>query len=337
MEIDEIKNLVSRWLYEKASKDYVAHKLFDLKVFAAEHDINRELIGRIYEELEREHFFNIRAAGMVVEPNIGALIYCEEHGLVDPAVVEKQNDIRKRILEACVDIHEEKLSAYAYGGPGDMICKRANISRHDFDNNVEILAYQDYFEQQYPLDIWRIAPRGRETVKELRKRRKRLAEFENLKAGNDITPQARGHKIEDLLAEVIGEEGWKVKTGERPQGMEYDIVFSKDHEYFLVSCKWEKEAAQGEVVQLLITRAHDAGYYAGVFVSMLGYTDNCLVLAKERKTNQKVLLFGPEDVESLFSNAEAIFSDKKWFSDLLDEKIQKLVHQNIILVDGVSN
>jgi hypothetical protein len=49
------------------------------------------------------------------------------------------------------------------------------------------------------------------------------------------------------------------------------------------------------------------------------------------------MLGGRSDVESLFSNAEAIFSDKKWFSDLLDEKIQKLVHQNIILVDGVSN
>jgi hypothetical protein len=218
-----------------------------------------------------------------------------------------------------------------------MICERAGISQQDFSNNAGMLEYRDYIERQRPVYIWRITEKGRDTVKDLRKKRKRLAEFEKLKTGKDVSPQVRGHEIEDLLTEVIADEGWKVKTGERPQGMEYDIVFSKDHEYFLVSCKWEKEPAQGEVVQLLITRAHDAGYYAGVFISMLGYTDNCIVLTKERKTNQKVLLFGPKDVESLFSNAEEIFSEKRWFTNLLDEKIQKLIHQNIILVDGIAH
>lgn len=331
---EEIKKAILRRFYDGAFKDCVDYQ-FGLRAYAEEKGIGWELINEIYDELNDEGFFGTCCTSMVVEPSVKALVYCEDHQLVDLALVEQQKGIRIKILEACADILEEKLNPYAYGGIDcDTICKRAGISLQDYTNNAGILEYRDYIERQHPVFIWRITDRGRDAVKDLRKKRARLAEFEKLSKGKDVTPQARGHRIEDLLGEVANDEGWKVSKRVRTEGAEEDLIINKGRDYFLVSCKWEKAKIQWKEVSPLLSEAEWAGCYAGIMVSMSGFTDSCISRTKARKTPQKILLFGPRDVESLFLDAEQVFSEKLWFSDLLDEKIQKLVHRNAILVDG---
>jgi hypothetical protein len=265
---------------------------------------------------------------MVVTPSVKALVYCENHYLIDQTLFEKQNEIRKKILEACLDIQEKGPTSYAYGGElGDKICENANITRQEFENNKGILVYGDYIEQQYPLDIWRITTRGRDFVKELRKKRSRLAEFNKLKAQIGVTPQVRGHRLEDLLKEIIEDEGWNAEKRVRQLGMEFDIIFNRDYSYFMTSCKWEKEPIEADDLDQLVMRAQEMNCNAGILVSMSGFTDGCIVRARAKRPIQQVVLFGPEDLERVFLN-------EKRFTDLLDEKIRELKHKSAMLVDG---
>lgn len=333
-EKEEIKKAILRRLYDGAFKDKVDYK-FNMREYAEEKGIRCELIADIYDELKDAGFFGIYCSSMVVEPSIRALVFCEDHRLIDPVLVEHQKALRIRILEACADILEAKLSPYIYGGIDcNTICKRAGISLQDFDNNVGILEHLNFLERELSFLIWRITDKGNDAVKNLRRKRKRQTAFNELKAGI-VTPQERGHRIEDLLVEVIRDEGWNANSRIRAEGVEHDILFSKDREYFLVSCKWVSEKVCWSDIIPLISEAEGAGCYAGIVISMSGFTEECLRRARARKTPQKILLFGPKDVESLFSHAEEIFSEKKWFTDLLDEKIKRLVYKNNLLVDDV--
>jgi len=324
---EEIKKAILRRFYDGAFLANVDFK-FGLRAYAEEKGIGWELINEIYDELEEEGFFGRCYSPMVVEPSVKALVYCENNHLVDQALVDKQNEIRKRMLEAFVDVREEKLSPYAFGPPGDMICERANISRQDFDNNISILIYGDYIEQQVSMDIWRITEKGRETVKDLRRKRAHLKEFENLKDLIDMNRQVRGLKFQKLLAEVIEDEGWKVKEGARPHGKENDIVITNDLiNYFLVSCKWETEPIQVAVVEHLRSRAQGMVFSTGILVSMSGFTPNSIGEVLQGRTMKEIVLFGPEDIGAVFLN-------EKTFPDLLYEKIERLKHVGRVLVDG---
>jgi hypothetical protein len=325
---EAIKKAILRRFYDGAFLDGVDFRV-GLRAYAEEKGIGWELINEIYDELNDEGFFGICCTSMVVEPSVKALIHCETHQLVDPALVEKQNDIRKRILEASATVHEEKLSPYAYGASGDMICERGGISRQDFDNNAGILAYCGYFEQQHPLDIWRITDKGRELVTDLWRKRAHLREFEKLGALIDMTRQARGLMFQKLLAEVIEDEGWKVKEGARPQGKENDIVITKDLiNYFLVSCKWEAEPIQVPVVEHLRSRAQGMVFSAGILVSMSGFTPNCIDEVLQSRALKEIMLFGPGDIGAVFLN-------EKKFTALLYEKIERMKHVSRVLIDGI--
>jgi hypothetical protein len=324
MDKDEIKKAILVRLYDGAFKDDIDY-LVKLDEFASENGIERGLMGRIYEELEAEGFFGTICAGMAVEPSVKALIYCEKHQIVDKALIEKQNDIRRSILEACADIYEEEP-----GDPhswGDDICNRAHIRSQDFSNNIKILEYVDFIKQDGPFDDWLITLKGRDTVKDLRRKRNRLKEFEKLKDLIDITPQARGHKLEDLLGEVLREEGLEVNMRVQPEGMEHDIVFNEGSNYFLVSCKWEKKPIQPVEADILSTRAHEMACSAGILVSLSGFTSNCVKKALTKRAIKEIVLYGPKDVGTVFSNENK-------FMTLLNEKVKRLKLMNQILVDG---
>ena len=334
MDKEEIKKTILRRFYEGVMKQGMYYQ-FWFDTFQQEIGIDVGLELRIYEELSAEGFFGNCFVNRVVCPSAKALLYCEQHQLVDPATVEKLEKIRKRILEACADLYEENLSIN--GEYHADICQRARINWPLFNINIGVLECRDLFEKDRPFfQRWQISKKGRELVKELRKRRSRLAEFEKLKALVGITRQDRGHRIEDLIGEAITDEGWKVSKRVRTEGTEQDLIINKERDYFLCSCKWEKRKIRWTVSSPLLVEVGDARCYAGIMVSMSGFTIECLRRAREHRT-QKILFFGPGDVESLFSHAEEIFSEKQWFNDLLDEKIKKLIHKNIILVDGVGH
>ena len=276
-------------------------------------------------ELEREGFLGICTLGMIVNPTFRGFAHCENHQLGDKDLISKQNEIRKRILEAYAYLYEEKLSDRGEGW--DEIYRRTNVNEKDFYNNIGMLVYHGQVERNLVFDFWNITQKGRDAVKDFRTNKQRREEFEKLVDLVDMIPQTRGHKFERLLADVIRDEGWEVDTNVRPRGKEHDIVINRENDYYLISCKWENEPTEPASVELLGSRAQEMRCREGIFVSMFGFTNNCIKEALKKGHMPEVVLFGFRDIDQLFLNETT-------FSDLLKEKIKQIKQKNVILLDG---
>ncbi|MCX6571022.1 MAG: restriction endonuclease [Candidatus Aminicenantes bacterium] len=325
MDKEEIKIIVLRRLYNGTFKDGIAEYQADLKDVAIEIGIESGLMERVCVELEREGFLWICALGMIVRPSFKTLTHCESHQLGDKELISKQDNLRKRILEAYADLYEEKLSDRGEGW--DEINRRTNINEQDFYNNIGILVYTEQVDKNLVFNFWNITQKGRDAVKDFRTKKQRREEFEKLVDLVAMTPQTRGHKFERLLADVIRDEGWEVDTNVKPRGKEHDIVINRGNDYYLISCKWENEPTEPGPVELLGSRAQEMRCREGVFVSMFGFTDNCIKEALKKAHAAEVVFFGFRDIDQ-------IFLSETTFTDLLKEKIKQIKHKNVILLDG---
>ena len=325
MDVEEAKDLILRRLYEVAMRDRLKHELTHLKALAEHEGIDAETLDKVYNKLERGGFFKVVCDGMVVEPSLDALVYCEQRGLVDSAFVERQNEVRIGILDACFDLEEVKprdLGVWGYE-----ICAKANISELELNNNIDLLAYWDLIDQYGPFDQWKIKPEGKAKVEDYRRKRDRKKRFDDLKELKEVTRQKRGHEFEDLLAEVIKDEGCPAEVRVHATGVEFDILFRRgDHDY-MVSCKWEKERNEADPLDQLAMRAQEMKCEAGMLVSLSGFTDGCLGRTIAKRPVQQVVLFGPGDVNTIFRN-------ERRFLDLMDEKIKELRYRSRLLIDG---
>jgi hypothetical protein len=327
MDEEEAKKKILKRLYGTAMRDYLKHELTHLKDLAEKEAIDPETLDKVYDELERAGFFKVICAGMVVEPSLDALVYCERQGLVEEAFVGRQNEVRIGILDACLDLEATK--PRDVGIWGYQICAKANISELEFNNNIDLLAHWGLVERYGPFDQWKLLPNGKEKVKDYRCKRDRKKRFEDLKELRGVTPQQRGHGLEDLLEEVIAEEGWTTEKRIHQKGLEFDIVFNRDYSYFMTSCKWEKGAIEADHLDQLVMRAQEMDCVAAVLVSMSGFTKGCILRAVAKRPIKQVVLFGPSDMEAIFQN-------ERTFSNLLDEKIKALKHRSIMLIDGLA-
>ena len=325
MDIEEAKNLILRRLYEIAMKDYSKHETTDLRELAGREGIDAGTLDRVYDDLERGGFFGVVCAGMAVEPSLDAFTYCEENGLVDSAFLDRQHEVRIGILDACFDLEEVKRRDV--GSWGHEIRTKANISELEFNNNIHRLAHWGMLEQYGPFDEWKLLPAGKEQVRDYRRKKDRKRRFDDLKELKGMTRQERGHMLEDLLTEVIKDEGCEAEVRVHATGVEFDILFRRsDHDY-MVSCKWEKERNDADPLDNLAMRALEMKCEAGILVSLSGFTDGCLERAIAKRPLQQIVLFGSDDVESIFRN-------ERRFLDLMDEKTKELRYRSKLLVDG---
>lgn len=324
MNLEELETLVLQRLYAGAFENEATFRV-NLGEFATEKGIDRSMMMRVHEDFRQKGFFSLILIGMTVEPSPSALIYCEDHNLVDIKLVNKQKEIRKTILGAYGDLWDEHFDDHGDGW--EEINRRTNLSERDFDNNIGVLTYCSYLQKNAPFPLWTITEYGRDLVKDYRRRKQWQEEFENLIDLVGMTQQTRGHRFESLLADVIRGEGWEAVTNVRPKGKEHDIVINRENDYYLVSCKWESEPSEPATVELLGSRAQEMRCREGILVSMSGFTDNCIKEALKKGHTPEVLLFGFHDIEQIIFNETA-------FSDLLKEKIKQIKHKNVILLDG---
>ncbi len=325
MDIEDVKKKMLKKLYETTMRDYLKHELTDLKVLAEHEGIDLGTLERVYDDFNRDGFFAVVCAGMAVEPSLEALTYCEYNGLVDSAFLDKQHEVRTGILDACFDLGE--VEPRDEGAWGHEICKQANIIELEFNNNIDLLAHENLVEQIGAFDEWKITPRGQAMVSNLRNTRRIKKRFCDLKELKGVNPHQRGHALEDLLEEVIAEEGWVTKKRVHQKGVEFDIVFNRGYNYFQASCKWEKEPIEADDLDQLAMRAQEMSCVAAILVSMSGFTEGCIVRTVAKRPIQQVVLFGSADLET-------IFQKERRFSDLLDEKIKELKHRSKMLIDG---
>lgn len=143
----------------------------------------------------------------------------------------------------------------------------------------------------------------------------RITEFENLKHGTELTPQARGHALERLLQAIFEEEGWECEVNVKTRSQENDLIIHQGREYFLVEAKWEEKGkASPEYISRLRDKVMDRPWSRfGIFVSMTGYTDGVTDSVERRMSDCLILLFSGQDVE------DTVYGRRR-FTDILDER-----------------
>lgn len=324
MDKESAEKLILRRLYEVALKEDPEYH-FHLNEFAEKNGIAMDLLERIYDEFRQRSFFSMCATSWVVAPSYKAIAYCENNGLIDDDLMRQQHKFRIQLLDAWADIEEDSPGNPRIGW--EKISKRIDIGEREFYFNAGFLEYGNFIERSAPFPFWNISLKGKAKVKEYRLKKLRREEFKKMIDLVDMTPQTRGHKFESLLADVIRDEGWEVDTNVKPRGKEHDIVINKENDYYLISCKWENKPTEPDPVELLGSRAQEMRCREGIFVSMFGFTNNCINEALKKGHTAEIVLFGFRDIDQIFLNETT-------FSDLLKEKIKQIKHKNVILLDG---
>jgi|GEM_PF-1103890 len=329
MDTKKTKDIILKRLYEIAMKEGIHSNMlknafYNLEPIAEEEGIDKETLQGVYEELCRDGYLEYLMNWKAVRPSSKALTYCEQNGLVDSKFVDRQKEVRIGILEALFDLEEANPRPESIFGIWEsQICEKANIKELEFNNNIDLLDCWGLVKGHGLWNEWNLTTNGKEKVREYR----RMRRFDELK--KSVNPQQRGHKFEDLLEEVIKEEGWETWKRIRPEGAEIDILFKNNFNFFVASCKWEKKKVGGETLDALIGRATELNCVACILISMSGFTSECI---KRAEKSSQVVLFGPGDIEKVFR--VEIFQSKKLFSELLDEKIKERKVSGKILIDG---
>jgi len=321
---EEIKNLILRRAYAGAFEEGI-DDTFNLHTYAAENRIDNDEAWKAFEELKNEGLIDYHACGGMIINTSRGLMYAEQHKLADETLIDKQNKIRTKLLVTLADIQERSLHGeITYWATW---INEAGVSEQDFQNNDRLLRELGLVNNESVYE-YEITSAGMEVIRDYRKRKKRLEDFEILEKLEGVTEQQRGHKFEDLLGEIIKEEGWEVDKRVRVTGEEIDIIIQRGLEYYLISCKWEKKPTQSEELDIMYSRAMDRSNLKGsIIMSMTGFMDSCIKKAIGKMGNCHLVMFGPIDINKIIHNENS-------FSDLLQEKYNEVMLHRCILLDG---
>lgn len=113
-------------------------------------------------------------------------------------------------------------------------------------------------------------------LREVTKWRQLIGEYGQLRRHEGHTPQSRGRRFNEVIAELLQCWGIEATTSVRTTG-EIDVTFALAGLRFVLEAKWEKKKADTGHIAKLQKRVRQrlAGTY-GVFLSMSGYSPNAL-------------------------------------------------------------
>lgn len=120
-----------------------------------------------------------------------------------------------------------------------------------------------------------------------------IAEYGQLRRQAGHTPQTRGQRFNEIIAEMLRCWGIEAQTSIRSHG-EIDVVFSLAGTRYVVEAKWEQaKTSTGHIAKLQKrVRQRLAGTY-GIFLSMSGYTAEALADVAYGERLEVLLLDGP--------------------------------------------
>ena len=321
---EEIRNLILRRAYAGAFEEGIDNT-FNLHTYAAENRIDNDEAWKAFEELKSYGLIDYHAMGGIIIGTSRGLLKAEEHKLADETLIDKQNKIRTKLLVTLANIQDR--SPYGEIIDWEEWIREAEVSNQDFTNNDRILRDLGLVHRETIRD-YTITPEGMDKVRDYRKRKKRLDDFEKLERLEGVTEQQRGHRLEDLLADTAEWEGWEVTKRARSQGQENDIIMHVDLHYFLSSCKWEAEPIQGKEAELLESRVRRRPpANGGILFSMSGFTPNCIEEIRLMIASVLMVPFGPGDIRRIMGNEVRM-------TDLLADKIDQIMTHRKFLIDG---
>ncbi len=124
-----------------------------------------------------------------------------------------------------------------------------------------------------------------------------------------MRPQQRGREFENIIASIAQNQGWRQEEGVRTSHEEIDVILFRDHDYYLVECKWVREPTGAAVIRELIGKLTNRANVRGIVISMSGFTGGAEQQVTQDVGTREIVLFGPQDVKSMISARLCTFGD----------------------------
>ncbi len=333
------KDIESDWNLDLAlqklglpEKDLYTHlvTLYQLKLLTttSEWVPGEEMIdGKLHKVTKCVNYYMISAQGIIA-------IETNQKGDVPCNLVNDNMRIRMAILDAAAENrHENGISnqtghwetiQHAYF---DKAVTRG-IDIATLNRNDQILSMQGFLTRGSLCSGFEITNDGLIQHEIWQRKIKNSEEFEALKNGRNYTPQARGRRIEKVLSNSISSDNWKCDTNILSETEEQDLVISRNREYYLAECKWEKKAVGAPYISRLKSKVIKRPGCRGIFFSMSGFADTAIMEAIDQLNMCLIMFFGPSDIQS-------IIAEEMSFSSLLNQKYDVLIKSRKMLSDGI--
>lgn len=241
----------------------------------------------------------------------------EREGLIPEEVVNENRKLRVRILETLAPLYESE-GAYA-NVPREQLAGIAE-SEKVLHANIDVLAYWGFIIHD---NNWRyrINLRGLDYLDYERERRRLVQEFESL---SGMPPQQRGRELQRLLARVLEQNGWKQEEAVRTPSEEMDVIISREREYYLLECKWERKPIGAPIIREFYGKLSNRADVRGIVVSMSGFAKTAVKQVEDYANAKLILLFGNKDTRSMIQ-------DFVPFERLLNQKYDELVKRRRVI------
>ena len=259
--------------------------------------VEYEQCQRGYDRLTDSGVVESAAMAMTVALTASGVIHLENNGLVEPQFSASQDECRKLILRRGFDEHQR--SGRRGLVPIHEIEHEASVPERVVHQNLTFL--RDIYAIEFQARYFKLTHHGLQLVEAMDLHDRVESRWNELRRGDGIKPQARGHALEELLADTARNEGLDVKTRVRASGEENDLVISKGHDHFLVSCKWEKKRAPNHYLESLRMRLLKRPGTFGILVSVGGFSKELVKEAEGNTSLGMVMLFGRGDLDRLFT------------------------------------
>lgn len=265
-------------------------------------NVSGEECARSYQQLTDAGLMDAQAFGMTVGLTAEGICFLEDNRHVDAKFIGTQVQCRRLILRRGFEAYEHS------GSRGRVrvhqLALEAEVHERVLHRNIFFL--RDVLALEMEGQSFRLTERGVDLYQSVQFRDRIESRWEELCSGETMSPQVRGHALEDLLAELASFEGLMVDTRVRSPGEENDLVISKDHDHFLVSCKWEKTVAPNQYLEVLRMRVLKRPGTLGILVSVGGFSGELVREAESNTSLGMVMIFGRGDLDRLFRGEERL-------------------------------
>lgn len=317
---NEIKTRIMSDLYQTYFKDPSVD--FNHQEWAENNDLDHQLVSRAVEELSEEDLIETGFGGYI-DIRAKGIYFVEEICLADSDLINQNKQIRSDILKIFAEARRER-------GPHatvtlETLQESIEYEEVDFNLNLTWLIDARYFNP-IASGLFELTHRGREKIDDYLVKLEISKRFKELRDGDEVSPQARGHEFEELLERSAQREGWQTDRNVLGRGEEIDIVLNKGSEYYLVSCKWVRDPVESNAIRDLRDRVTGRPGTRGIVASMSGFTQSAIQNAQERIESAIILLFGKSDIERLLVNGDS-------FDELLQSKLNAAIVARSIQVD----
>lgn len=309
MDLSAVRSVILRVLYETYFRD---DSPVDIDEIRKQLNINATILEEVTNKLESENLIRVRTAGPSYSITAQGILVAEEKGIAPRELITQNEHIRSTILDELVRIYDE--NRWYSDSHFEMLAKATGFDVYAVVFNLKCLHDLGYVK---PVTYASYAPTeyGDEIVRDRRRRKELLSELARIETS---IPQQRGRDFEKLFAKIMELSGWLCEEGVSTSHEEIDIFCHKNREYYLIECKWEKDAIEASVVRELFGKLGNRSEIRGILVSMSGFTAGAAEQVKDYANANLVFLFGHDDVNDLLLG-------KSLFDNLLDEKHHQLV------------